>query len=86
MKKTIIIAIIATLVAATITGCGNKGKDTTSQATADEATYDSASVVETIAATEPTPSVEPSSAATGSTQPTTVAPSSSTRAQIYAPS
>lgn len=71
MKKTIIIAIIATLVAATITGCGNKGKDTTSQATADEATYDSASVVETIAATEPTPSVEPSSAATGSTQPTT---------------
>ena len=75
MKKTVIFAIIATLFAATITGCGNKSNTTTSKATADEATFDSVSVVETVASTEQSTSVEPSStAATEAIQPTTVKP------------
>ena len=75
MKKTVILAIIATLVAATITGCGNKSNTTSSKATADEATFDSVSIVETVASTEQPTSVEPSStAAIEATQPTTVKP------------
>ena len=63
MKKTVVFAIIATLIAATITGCGNKSNTTTSKATANEATFDSVSVVETVASTEQSTSVEPSSTA-----------------------
>lgn len=78
MKKTVIFAIIATLIVATITGCDNKSNTTSSKATADEATYDSVSVVETVASTEQPTSVEPSStvatAATEASQPTTVNP------------
>lgn len=82
MKKTVILAIIATLVAATITGCGNKSNTTSSKATEDEATYDSVSVVETIASTEQNDTtVVPSSTATTetteTTQPTTVKPKTS---------
>ena len=82
MKKTVIFAIIATLIVSAISGCGNKGNNTSSNATADEATYDSASVIETINPTEQTTSVEPSSAAaTDSTQPTTVKPKTNSTAQ-----
>lgn len=77
MKKTVIFAIIATLIAATITGCGKETKNIASKATADEATYDSVSIAETVASTEQTTTVgEPSSIAgtTEAIQPTTVKP------------
>ncbi|MER2149381.1 MAG: hypothetical protein ABS987_09570 [Ruminococcus sp.] len=77
MKKTVIFAIIATLIAATITGCGKETKNIASKATADEATYDSVSIAETVASTEQTTTVgEPSSIAgtTEATQSTTIKP------------
>ena len=87
MKKTVIFAIIATIIAATITGCGNKSNTTSSKATADEATFDSVSVVETVASTEQPTSVEPSStAATEATQPTTVKPKTNSSSTSSKPS
>ena len=86
MKKTVIFAIIATLIAATITGCGNKSNTASSKATSDEATFDSVSVVETVPSTEQSTSVEPSStAAKEATQPTTANPKTSSNSASSKP-